>query len=451
MSQTIDPTESLGALLTRVRQAQGKSQVRLAGLLCAASGQPTLTRHEVSRWEREERIPSQVWLGWLALVLDTPLDELERAAARTRRRREPTMTRTTTTGTATTRPAPARVTPSGGAPPGGEGPGVRVAELRRMDDLVAGPELVALVLADLRSAIRDAGTGRGSPGRVAELAQLHAWVAIDAGRAPLEGVQRGGVRAAGAAGDRALAGHLLGCVAQAAAERGDGPAALRAAFAAERVAARCDPATSTALALRVAFAAAVSGDQRTCDAALATAERSHGRRERASDPPWLYWLDDAHVHALTGLSLTAAGRPAAALPHLAAAARSPAVRFRAAGLVAAAMARAHLTAGDLDAACAAASEALLACVDSGSFRVLRRLRRLESALHAAVGAGRLPASLIAYSQLAGSAASCLPGAAPAPPGQASTVPLMAPVSTIAVASASSAAVGSERLRGRVAS
>ncbi|GAB3859139.1 helix-turn-helix domain-containing protein [Dactylosporangium cerinum] len=91
MSQRIDPPagpgESLGVLLTRLRQAQGKSQVRLAGLLCAASGLPTLTRHEISRWEREERVPSQVWLGWLALVLDTPVHDLERAAARTRRRR----------------------------------------------------------------------------------------------------------------------------------------------------------------------------------------------------------------------------------------------------------------------------------------------------------------------------------------------------------------------------
>jgi transcriptional regulator with XRE-family HTH domain len=73
--------ESIGALIARMRLASGWSQLRIAELLCAAAGVPTVTRHEISRWEREERIPSSHWLRWLAVVLDTPLDELERAAA----------------------------------------------------------------------------------------------------------------------------------------------------------------------------------------------------------------------------------------------------------------------------------------------------------------------------------------------------------------------------------
>jgi transcriptional regulator with XRE-family HTH domain len=68
------PTESIGALLVRVRTDAGRSQLRVAELLCAASGVPTITRHEVSRWEREARIPSGYWLRWLAAVLDVPLD-----------------------------------------------------------------------------------------------------------------------------------------------------------------------------------------------------------------------------------------------------------------------------------------------------------------------------------------------------------------------------------------
>lgn len=77
--------ETLGALLTRVRQAQGRTQLRVAEMLCAASGVPTVTRHEVSRWEREQRLPGGAWLRWLAVVLEVPLDELERAAAASRR------------------------------------------------------------------------------------------------------------------------------------------------------------------------------------------------------------------------------------------------------------------------------------------------------------------------------------------------------------------------------
>jgi transcriptional regulator with XRE-family HTH domain len=80
-------SESLGAVLTQVRLASGRSQLRVAEQLCAASGVATVSRHEVSRWEREERIPTGFWLSWLAAVLDVPLGELQRAAAVTRRRR----------------------------------------------------------------------------------------------------------------------------------------------------------------------------------------------------------------------------------------------------------------------------------------------------------------------------------------------------------------------------
>ena len=79
--------ESLGPMLTRVRLARGWSQLRVAALLCAASGTVTVTRNEVSRWEREERVPSRYWLGWLALVLEVPVEELALGASRSRRRR----------------------------------------------------------------------------------------------------------------------------------------------------------------------------------------------------------------------------------------------------------------------------------------------------------------------------------------------------------------------------
>ena len=84
---TLVERETTGALLARVRMEQGISQLRLAQRLCAASGQPTVTRHEISRWEREERIPTRYWLSWLAAVLEVPLADLERAAAAARRAR----------------------------------------------------------------------------------------------------------------------------------------------------------------------------------------------------------------------------------------------------------------------------------------------------------------------------------------------------------------------------
>lgn len=73
-------SESIGALLTRVRLARGKSQLHVAEMLCAAAGVAAVTRHEIARWEREQRLPSAYWRGWLAVVLDLPLAELEKAA-----------------------------------------------------------------------------------------------------------------------------------------------------------------------------------------------------------------------------------------------------------------------------------------------------------------------------------------------------------------------------------
>ena len=83
----VGAAETIGALLARVRGERGISQLRLAERLCGCAGVATVTRHEVSRWEREERIPSGYWLNWLAVALEVPLPELEAAAAAARRRR----------------------------------------------------------------------------------------------------------------------------------------------------------------------------------------------------------------------------------------------------------------------------------------------------------------------------------------------------------------------------
>ena len=57
-------------------------QLRVAERLCASSGLSTVGRHEVSRWGREERLPGSFWLGWLSVVLEVPLPELEAGLAR---------------------------------------------------------------------------------------------------------------------------------------------------------------------------------------------------------------------------------------------------------------------------------------------------------------------------------------------------------------------------------
>src|SRR2546430_2419773 len=63
---------SLGALIRDSRQAHGWSQSELAARLCDVSGQPSLTREEIARWERGKVIPGPFWLGYLAGTLEVP-------------------------------------------------------------------------------------------------------------------------------------------------------------------------------------------------------------------------------------------------------------------------------------------------------------------------------------------------------------------------------------------
>ncbi|MFJ8913065.1 multiprotein-bridging factor 1 family protein [Amycolatopsis sp. NPDC102389] len=74
-------------LLTEQRISKGWSQCDLVTRLHTLSGNDSVTREEVSRWERGKRIPGPYWRQWLGDVLDTSSRELELAAAVARRRR----------------------------------------------------------------------------------------------------------------------------------------------------------------------------------------------------------------------------------------------------------------------------------------------------------------------------------------------------------------------------
>ena len=55
--EAVPAGDPLGVRLAQIRIGQGRTQLRVAELLCAASGLPTVSRHEISRWEREQRVP----------------------------------------------------------------------------------------------------------------------------------------------------------------------------------------------------------------------------------------------------------------------------------------------------------------------------------------------------------------------------------------------------------
>lgn len=64
-----------GRRLRMLRLARGWSQLVVAGKLNEVSGRPTISRHEVSRWERGDRVPGGFWQQHLATVFEVDPEE----------------------------------------------------------------------------------------------------------------------------------------------------------------------------------------------------------------------------------------------------------------------------------------------------------------------------------------------------------------------------------------
>lgn len=71
----------IGRLIRSARHERGLTQYQLADALVLVSGNESLGRGEVSRWERGKRVPGPYWQSHLSRVLQLPPDQL-RAAAR---------------------------------------------------------------------------------------------------------------------------------------------------------------------------------------------------------------------------------------------------------------------------------------------------------------------------------------------------------------------------------
>ncbi|WP_205855766.1 helix-turn-helix domain-containing protein [Phytoactinopolyspora endophytica] len=76
----VEKDEPVGVMIRRVRILLGYSQYEIADLLVEISGNWSLTREEVSRWERGKRIPGPYWRGWISEVLRLPRGDVDAAA-----------------------------------------------------------------------------------------------------------------------------------------------------------------------------------------------------------------------------------------------------------------------------------------------------------------------------------------------------------------------------------
>lgn len=76
----------IGQLIRAARQQLQMSQYDLADKLAAVSGNATMGRDRVARWERGRQIPRNEWRQWLSIVLCVPKATLDTSAAAARRR-----------------------------------------------------------------------------------------------------------------------------------------------------------------------------------------------------------------------------------------------------------------------------------------------------------------------------------------------------------------------------
>ncbi len=297
-------------------------------MLCAVSGTQSLTRNEVSRWERGGRIPES-WLPFIAETLRAPLGELERAAAYAR-------------GEMDGPPFGAAAVLCELIPPGdplaplasrtGRRIGsddvaslaARVHGFRLADDVLTGGDLVAPVFRELNAAIQlyresthTEAVGSKLLAQIGELAQIAGWIASDAGQhEKAERVYRIGIEAARQAGDGPLVAHLAGSLAYQLSNTGHERAGLDLARAALDEGGPDAPSRARALFFdRVAWAHTCAGEAQPAMQAL---EQAHDALTEADDdaPQWAYWVSTEELEVMDARVFTELHRPLRAVPLL---------------------------------------------------------------------------------------------------------------------------------------
>lgn len=319
-----------GAYLARLRRDAGKSQRQLAETLCRISGTASVTRHEISRWERGERVPD-VWLPALATALGVPLDTLERAAAHARGEDIGTELRSPAEALAYFLPDSVDLGPL--ASSAGRRVGATTAAaladrahgLRLADDVIAGGDLLAPALRELDGAVRlyretthSEETGRSLLSSIGEIAQITGWIASDAGEHDQAArAYRLGVSAAREAGDFALVGNLAGSLAYQLSNTDHEDDGVSLARAALDEAGPDAPAKARALYLdRVAWAHAKTGDAQPAMRALAEAHEAMAGEDSQESPEWAYWVSPEELDVMDARVYTELRKPLRAVPLL---------------------------------------------------------------------------------------------------------------------------------------
>jgi hypothetical protein len=271
------------------------------------------------------------------------------------------------------------------------------AAFRSLDNQHGGGLSRAAVVAQLKATTELLSHGRMSEavGRelfaaVADLASVAGWMTHDAGRSA-EG-QRYlllGLRAASEAGDAGLAAHLLNCLSRVANHLGHVDDALEMVQFAQYGTRKIRPGRIKAtLAALEARYLAVTGDISGFHRAAGAAAEGLAAASPASDPEWVQWFDAAEYYATIGIAhmIAASHRPALITGAITMTSQAiplrPAERARSRAFDHIGLARAHVIAGELDAADQHAATAISLADGIASTRLADRLADLDTELAA---------------------------------------------------------------------
>ena len=245
----------------------------------------------------------------------------------------------------------------------------RLDDLRRLDDSLGGGELRALASAEfnLLSTLADEAAYGGAIGRrlfaaLAESARICGWLHFDAGRhAAAQSYYISALRASATAGDTACGANVLAFMAIQTYSVGRPQDAVSLVRTAQAQTTRATPTVRAMLHMRAGRALSKAGNRVACIQELAAARAALDAGPRDDDPPWAYWMSPGEIEMIAASSALELDDPRQALEYFDAArdcayAADGYARDNALYLVRSA--DAHLRLGDVDAACAAAGEAL---------------------------------------------------------------------------------------------
>jgi transcriptional regulator with XRE-family HTH domain len=243
----------------------------------------------------------------------------------------------------------------------------RIAELRRIDDFVAGGDLHSLVEQELHATtalLREASysepLGRRLLAAIGELCQLAGWVVGDAGQYDTAAhYYTVGVKAAHAANNPGLAGNLISTLSYQVANVGNPREAVLLASSADTGGRQASPTVQALFKERLAWAYAKAGERRPTERTLAAVETTYEHRSPDNDPEWVYWLDEDEITVMAGRCYVELGQADRAVPLLSGVlAHYDERRTRELALYTSWLAEAHVQLGAVDEAAAAATRTL---------------------------------------------------------------------------------------------